>query len=117
MGSGPNYGTALAGCERTPAGQRHTGRQISGPVKNSEKTQLAWSRPRRVWQRLDDRVGIRQPVKEAEARDTGPPACREVCRTRTVQRLTYVMNGCVTKQRTERDICERLVCVALAGSA
>ena len=51
-----------------------------------------------MWQRLDDWVGIRQPVKEAEARDTGPPAYREVCRTRTVQRLTCVMSGCVTKQ-------------------
>ena len=70
-----------------------------------------------MWQRLDDQVGIRQPVEEAEARDTGPPAPREVCRTQTVQRLTCVMNGCVTMQRTERDICERLVCVALAGSA
>ena len=35
--------------------------------EDSEKTQLAWSRPQRMWQRLDDRGGIRQPVKEAEA--------------------------------------------------
>ena len=70
-----------------------------------------------MWQRLDDRVGIRQPVREAEVRDTGPPAYREVCRTRTVQRLTCVMNGCVTMQGTGQDICEWLVCVALAYSA
>ena len=59
--------------------------------------------------RLDDWVGIRQPVKQALAPDTGTPTYREVCRTQTVQRLTCVMNGCVTMQRTERDICERLV--------
>ena len=95
MGYGPNYGTALAGCERTPAGQRHTGRQISGPVKNSEKTQLAWSRPRRMWQRLDDRVGIRQPVKEAEA---------------SGHRATRMPGGVQNPNRAKTDMCDERVC-------
>ena len=34
--------------------------------EESEGIQLAWSRPREMRQQLDDRVGIRQPNREAE---------------------------------------------------
>ena len=70
MGFGPSYGPAPAGCEGTLADQRHAGRQAG---EDSEKTQLAWSRPRKMWQRLDDRGAFGSPLGRPRSRTLDHP--------------------------------------------
>ena len=91
MGFGPSYGSALAGCEGAPAGQRYAGRQAG---EESEGSQLAWSRPREMRQRLDDRVGIRQPVRETEV-----PG----------HRTTRIPRGMQNPNRAKTEMCDKRV--------
>ena len=63
--------------------------------KDSEATQLTWSRPRKVRQRLDDRVGIRQPVKEAEV---------------SGHRTTRTPRGVQNPNCAKTDKCDERVC-------
>ena len=48
-----------------------------------------------MWQRLDDRVGIRQPVKEAEA---------------SGHRATRMPRGVQNPNRAKTDMCDERVC-------
>ena len=48
-----------------------------------------------MWQRLDDRMGIRQPVKEAEA---------------SGHRATRMPRGVQNPNRAKTDMCDERVC-------
>ena len=78
--------------------------------EESERTQFAWSRSQGCGSGWTIGRAFGSLSWRPRYQGTGPPACREACRTRTVKRSICVMNECVTMQRTERIACERLVC-------
>ena len=94
MGSGPTYGSAPAGFEGMPAGQRHTGRQIFGLVKT-------WKDLARLEQATEDVVAAGRPGGHLVACQGGRGLGH---------RATRIPRGVQNPNRAKTDRCDERVC-------